>query len=51
MMTRRKECYVIEENDATTINNSNSYIDQENIIQKNSASLGPENFQPVTAIA
>ena len=29
-------------------NNSNSYIDQENIIQKNSASLDPENFQPVT---
>ena len=47
---KKKECYVIEENDATTINNSNSYIDQENIIQKNSASLDPENFQSETAM-
>ena len=46
---KKKECYVIEENDATTINNSNSYIDQENIIQKNNASLDLQNFQPMTS--
>ncbi len=45
--------YIIQQEKNSIINNPNSSEDKgsinENIIQKNSVSLGPENFQPVTA--